>query len=175
MGVTKNEMPIGEALHFLKHCPSFRQNYAYQHALLIHDKSNKVFIIYEFFFSFFFLKTNGKIHCKERHQRERADGLVKDKPNSTKAPKFPDRCYHSKVVDNTIQPSNHRVNGQQDKNPRLHLRALIVWILLYLLQHMLPFKLPIVNGPFPHDIPELDLMPPVVVEDDIVFMNSLIV
>jgi hypothetical protein len=40
---------------------------------------------------------------------------------------------------------------------------------------MLPFKLPIVNGPFPHDIPELDLMPPVVVEDDIVFMNSLIV
>jgi hypothetical protein len=29
MGVTKNEMPIGEALHFLKHCPSFRQNYSY--------------------------------------------------------------------------------------------------------------------------------------------------
>jgi hypothetical protein len=28
MGVTKNEMPKGEALHFLKHCPSFRQNYA---------------------------------------------------------------------------------------------------------------------------------------------------
>ncbi len=40
---------------------------------------------------------------------------------------------------------------------------------------MLPFKLPAVNQPFPHDIPELDLMPPVVVEDEIVFMNSLIV
>jgi hypothetical protein len=38
---------------------------------------------------------------------------------------------------------------------------------------MLPFKLPIVNQPFPHDIPELDLMPPVVYE--IVFMNSFIV
>jgi hypothetical protein len=40
---------------------------------------------------------------------------------------------------------------------------------------MLPFKLPIVNGPFPDDIPELDLMPPVVVKDEIVLMNSSIV
>jgi general stress protein YciG len=30
-------------------------------------------MIYEFFFYFFLLKTNGKIHCKERHQRERAE------------------------------------------------------------------------------------------------------
>jgi hypothetical protein len=53
---------------------------------------------------------------------------------------------------------------------------------------MLPCKIPIVNQPFPHDIPELDrmppvvvdipeldLIPPVVVEDEIVFMNSFIV
>jgi hypothetical protein len=62
--------------------------------------------------SFFLLfKNNGKIHCKDRHQREGAKGLVEDKPKSTtKAPKFTERYYHSKVVDNTIEPSNHHPN-----------------------------------------------------------------
>ncbi len=69
MGVTKNEISKGQTLQFLKkHCPSFLAKLC-----LIHDKSNKAFMIYEFFFYFFLLKTNGKIHCKERHQRERAE------------------------------------------------------------------------------------------------------
>jgi hypothetical protein len=36
---------------------------------------------------------------------------------------------------------------------------------------MLPFKLLVVNQPFPHDISELGFMPPVVVEKQIVSFN----
>jgi len=34
---------------------------------------------------FYFLETNGKIHCKERHHKKKAKGLGEEKPKSTEA------------------------------------------------------------------------------------------
>ncbi len=47
---------------------------------------------------YWFLETNGKINCKERHHKERVEGPKEEKRNSTKAKKFTKIYYHSKEI-----------------------------------------------------------------------------
>jgi hypothetical protein len=46
-------------------------------------KSQETKDLNKFFFSF--LETNGKIHCKEKHHKEKAKGQREEKSKSTKA------------------------------------------------------------------------------------------